>query len=132
MAKPVSQLVWLLFAAVILGVSAQKKTLVLLQENNDSFKSQYSVFFDTLASYGFDLTFRGYRESSYKLKEYDTWLYDNLVLFAPKAEGASSLILIQPHAYLLRYKPSGLRPVQVSLVQQMLLGCLSSSTVGAM
>ncbi|GIL45161.1 hypothetical protein Vafri_2479 [Volvox africanus] len=75
-----------LFLLAALGVtSASKSVLVLLQNVNTADK--YSKFFGSLRDYGFDISVKSVKDSSLKLKEYGTWLYDDLVLFAPPAEG---------------------------------------------
>ncbi|EFJ53013.1 hypothetical protein VOLCADRAFT_72245 [Volvox carteri f. nagariensis] len=80
------QLFFALGLLAILGLaSAGKRVLVLLPNVNEAEK--YSKFFGSLRDAGFDVTFKGVRDSSLKLKEYGTWLYDDLVLFAPKSEG---------------------------------------------
>jgi hypothetical protein len=65
---------------------AQKRVLVLLQ--SDAAKEKYSHFLDGLRQAGFDVDAKPYRDSSLKLKEYDTWFYDHLITLVPKAEGA--------------------------------------------
>lgn len=68
---------------------AGKSVLVLLGNVNDAEK--YSKFFGSLREHGFDINIKGVKDSSLKLHEYGTWLYDDLVLFAPKAEGTLTL-----------------------------------------
>lgn len=80
----------LLALSVIVGVLvpafASQRALVLLQSADD--KSNYSKFFGELTSRGFQLDVKGHKDSGLMLREYDRWLYDHLVLLAPKAEGA--------------------------------------------
>ena len=73
---------------VVLNVAcAGKSVLVLLQNVNDADK--YTSFFGSLETAGFQLTLKGYKDSGLKLREYGSWLYDDLVLFTPTAEGPS-------------------------------------------
>ena len=78
----------LLAASLACFANAQqqgKRLLVLLE--NKSAQEKYSQFFGSLASAGFAIDYKPYREKELKLREYDTWLYDHLAIFAPKAEG---------------------------------------------
>jgi oligosaccharyltransferase complex subunit beta len=72
-----------LLAAVCLpAVHAQKRILALL----GSAKTQdtHSQFFRSLKDNGFSVDIKTIKDDV-KLREYDTWLYDSLILFAPKA-----------------------------------------------
>ena len=83
---------FLLAAAALLLLSSSvsaavgKRTLVLLQK--ESARSKYSSFLDGLQAAGYDLVVKGYKDSELKLRDYDTWLYDHLVILTPKAESA--------------------------------------------
>lgn len=85
-----SRLQLLTLGALLLAASAlsQKRVLVIL--GSQSQKDQYSSFFGSLEARGFALDVKGYKDSSLKLKEYDTWHYEHLVLLCPKAEGGIS------------------------------------------
>jgi hypothetical protein len=83
---PAALLVALVLSACLLhSTAADKQVLVLLQDT--SWKASYSNFFGILESQGFTLDVKGYRDSSLKMRNYDQWHYDHLVIFAPKAEG---------------------------------------------
>lgn len=85
-----------LLLALFNGVKASvtgKRVLVLLQDVES--KSKYSLFFDALSAQGFNLEFKAHKDSTLKLKQYDTWLYDHLALFSPKAEGFGGSIDLQ-------------------------------------
>lgn len=73
----------LLGSSLCLSASAQKKVLVLFGQS--SIKESHGQFIKGLESKGVTVDVKGVKDSSLKLKEYDTWLYDALVLFAPKA-----------------------------------------------
>ena len=53
--------------------------------------SQFSKFFDSLASRGHELSFHGSDSSDLSLKKYGEVLYDNIVLFSPTASKLGSL-----------------------------------------
>lgn len=67
--------------------TANKRVLVLLQDSSEDAKSSYSILFDSLAAYGFSLDIKGHKDPTLKLKNYDNWLYDHLLILAPKADG---------------------------------------------
>ncbi|PNH04740.1 Dolichyl-diphosphooligosaccharide--protein glycosyltransferase subunit [Tetrabaena socialis] len=71
--------------AAIHCACAAKSVLVLLQSGTTADK--YSGFIDGLGAAGFAVEVKGHKDTGLKLREYGTWLYDDLVLFAPKAEG---------------------------------------------
>lgn len=72
-----------LLAAVCLpAVHANKRVLVLL--GTAKTKDTHSQFFKTLQDNGFSLDIKTTKDDV-KLREYDTWNYDSLILFAPKA-----------------------------------------------
>ncbi len=70
------------------GSVGGKRTLVLL----DSLVSKglYSMFFDNLQKSGYTLTYLTATSPSWKLKSYDEYLYDNIVIFAPQVEDFGS------------------------------------------
>jgi oligosaccharyltransferase complex subunit beta len=84
----------LLSLALLSGLSvalAGKSVLVLLQNVNDADK--FSKFFGSLRENGFILDIKSAKDSSLKLREYGTWLYDDLVLFAPRTEGIGNFFM---------------------------------------
>eukprot|EP00878_Enallax_costatus_P006352 GHUV01006660.1.p1 GENE.GHUV01006660.1~~GHUV01006660.1.p1 ORF type:complete len:262 (+),score=62.04 GHUV01006660.1:98-883(+) len=72
-----------LLAAAIPATLAQNNVLVLI--GSSSVKDTHSQFFDDLRAASFNVDIKSVKDKSLKLKEYDTFLYDSLVLFAPKA-----------------------------------------------
>lgn len=75
-----------LLACALVGSAAASKLLVLLQEQE--LKSECSKFFGALEKAGISIDYQPYKDGGLKLRDYDTWLYDHLAIFAPKAEGA--------------------------------------------
>lgn len=77
----------LLLAAFVVGAAAdQQRVLVLLEDM--TVKNTHSLLFNSLASPGNKLEFKSVTDSSIKLRDYDRWLYDKLVIFA---SGVNSL-----------------------------------------
>eukprot|EP00164_Ancoracysta_twista_P006696 GFYU01009377.1.p1 GENE.GFYU01009377.1~~GFYU01009377.1.p1 ORF type:complete len:485 (-),score=166.09 GFYU01009377.1:297-1583(-) len=75
-------LVVLLAIGTALSVDTNpKRTLVLL--DHPSIKTTHSQFFKSLKDRGFNLTFKAADDSSLALSEYGSYLYDQLVIFAP-------------------------------------------------
>lgn len=84
----------LLLAAGLCAQPAQaagKRVLFLL--GDVAAKDKYSIFIGSLESLGFSVDVKAIKDSSLKLKEYDTWLYDHLAIFAPKADGAQCAVI---------------------------------------
>eukprot|EP00884_Botryococcus_braunii_P008365 jgi/Botrbrau1/1752/Bobra.0217s0010.1 len=70
----------LLFVQIWSFAAASEKVLVLLEDL--SIKNTHSLYFNSLTQSGFDLTFRRVDDRSLRLREWDNWVYDKLVLFA--------------------------------------------------
>jgi hypothetical protein len=81
-------LLLLVVGSLCLSVSAEKKILVLYGQS--SIKETHGQFFKGLEAKGHTVDIKSVKDSSLKLKDYDTWLYDALVLFAPKAASECS------------------------------------------
>ena len=62
------------------------RVLVLLA--SDAAKEKYSQFLEGLSGAGFDVDAKAYKDASLKLREYDSWFYDHLIILTPKAECA--------------------------------------------
>lgn len=69
--------------ALLLSAAAEKKVLVLYGASN--IKDTHSQFIQGLEDQGLKVDLKSVKDSGLKLKDYDTWLYDALVLLAPKA-----------------------------------------------
>jgi len=75
-----------LLTLAIAQASTQTTKMLVLMQDPVAQRDAYSSFFSGLGE-RVQLEFKGTKESSIKLKEYDQWLYDHLAIFAPKAEG---------------------------------------------
>lgn len=64
-----------------------QRVLVLLEDLIT--KSTHSLFFSGLTSRGAELEYRSIADSSIKVRDYDRWLYDKIVLFASDVKGAA-------------------------------------------
>jgi hypothetical protein len=76
-------------AASIAAVDARawnerKRVLMVLPKPED--RGLYMNFIDSISQYGYSVDVKGYKDASIKLKDYDRWNYDQLVIFAPKAD----------------------------------------------
>jgi hypothetical protein len=81
-----------LFAiCVVLTQAASDKVLVLLDD--PLVLNTHSQYFSDLIHRGYDLSFRSASDKKLHVKDWDEWLYDKLILFAPTAEGKSSVLL---------------------------------------
>jgi oligosaccharyltransferase complex subunit beta len=85
-------LLLLVVGSLCLTVSSEKKILVLYGQS--SIKETHGQFFKGLEAKGHTVDIMSVKDSGLKLKDYDTWLYDALVLFAPKAASECSQLLI--------------------------------------
>jgi hypothetical protein len=65
---------------------AQRRVLALV--SGQDVKQTHSKFFRGLRGLGFDVDIKQASDKDIKLKEYDTYLYDHLILFSPKTSGA--------------------------------------------
>jgi len=70
--------------ALVGAVSASGRVLVLLE--NLTVKETHSIYFKTLTSAGYELTFKVADDAALTLKKYGEYLYDHLVIFAPTVE----------------------------------------------
>lgn len=59
---------------------------VLVVLASDTAKDKFSLFLDSLTARGFQLDVKGARDSSIKVREYGTWLYDHMIIMSPKSE----------------------------------------------
>lgn len=86
MTRGTSLLPALLLVAACCACSATpgRRVLALLQAGGPG---PYSLFFDSLAASGLNVTCRAVKEpSSLREEEGGAWLYDHLILFAPRAQ----------------------------------------------
>lgn len=66
--------------AGIAAAAADQNVLVLLEDLN--YKNTHSLFFTSLASHGYTLEYKSVSDGSIKVKDYDQWLYEKIVIFA--------------------------------------------------
>jgi oligosaccharyltransferase complex subunit beta len=81
-------LLLVLLAAALLGSSVAKAAenrRVLALIGTSSVKDSHSQFFSSLQEAGFSVDIKTAKDKGLKLKEFDTFLYDSLIIFAPKA-----------------------------------------------
>ena len=79
-------LLCLLAGSAIAVQTAGKSVLVLVDD--PLIRHTHSLYFADLASRGYELTFRAAGDKKLQLRDWDEWLYDKLVIFAPSATGA--------------------------------------------
>ncbi len=88
-------LLLLVCGSLFCSAAAGKKVLVLIGQS--SVKESHGQFFKALEAKGHTVDIKSVKDSGLKLKDYDTWLYDALVLFAPKAASECSKATAMDH-----------------------------------
>jgi Oligosaccharyltransferase 48 kDa subunit beta len=73
----------LLLATLATQCAAHRRVLAVL--DSEDIKSSHSQFLDVLSAGGAEVDVRIVGDNSLKLREYDAFLYDALVLLAPSA-----------------------------------------------
>lgn len=87
--KAVGCVVLLFVLAAVLPLAvAQRNVLVLY--GTSSIKDTHSQFFDQLKAASFNVDVKSVKDKDLKLKDFDTFLYDSLIIFAPKASSKYS------------------------------------------
>jgi len=81
-------LVPLLLLLRVAAAAAQPRVLVLLEDL--TIRNTHSAYFHALAQDGFSLEFKLATGKGLRLREWDDWLYDKLIVFAPSVAGAPS------------------------------------------
>ncbi len=71
--------------AAICSISLAAKVLVL--QDDPLIRSTHSRYFRELHSQGHTVTIKSVTDSNLKLRDWDDWIYDKLVIFAPSAPG---------------------------------------------
>ena len=79
----------LLILVQLCCVFAQTQVLVLLEDL--TIRNLHSEYFQGLIEDGFDLEFKVADSKGLRLREWDDWLYDKLIIFAPNTAGAQHL-----------------------------------------
>lgn len=70
-------------------VFAQMQVLVLLEDL--TIRNSHSEYFQGLIEDGFDLECKVADSKDLRLREWDDWLYDKLIIFAPNTAGTQHL-----------------------------------------
>jgi oligosaccharyltransferase complex subunit beta len=80
----------LLAAAVLCSnvANAAENKRVLALIGTSSIQESHSQFFSSLQEAGFSVDIKTAKDKGLKLKDFDTFLYDSLIVFAPKATSA--------------------------------------------
>ena len=77
----------LLICAVLTFQASAQKVLVLVDD--PLLRSTHSLYFSDLTSRGYDIAFKSASDRKLQLKDWDDWLYDKIVIFAPSATGVN-------------------------------------------
>ena len=81
------RLVRLAVLAALCSYSLAAKVLVL--QDDPLIRSTHSRYFRELHSQGHSVTIKSVTDSNLKLRDWDDWVYDKLVIFAPSATGGN-------------------------------------------
>ena len=81
-----SRLIALAVLAAICSCSFAAKVLVLYDD--PLIRSTHSRYFRELHNQGHTITIKSVTDSSLKLKDWDDWIYEKLIMFAPGATGS--------------------------------------------
>ena len=76
----------LLILLQVRSALAQTKVLVLLEDL--AIRNTHSEYFQGLTQAGNSLDFKLAESKGLRLREWDDWLYDKLIVFAPSVAGA--------------------------------------------
>ena len=79
----------LLISAALTCQASTQKVLVLLDD--PLIRSTHSLYFSDLTSRGYDIFFKSASDRKLQLKDWDEWLYEKLIIFAPSATGERTL-----------------------------------------
>ena len=75
----------LLLSPARIAAVQSSKVLVLLEDT--SLKTTHSSYFGALSSRGYHLKFAAANAADLKIKDWDTYLYDKIILFASNTAG---------------------------------------------
>ncbi len=90
MSAAMSWIAVLLLAAICSCASASK---ILVLYDDPLIRSTHSRFLSGLQSHGHIVTFKSVTDSRLKLRDWDEWLYEKLIIFAPSAAGKGQILL---------------------------------------
>ena len=94
-----SRLVALAVCAALCSTSFAAKVLVL--QDDPLIRSTHSRYFRDLHSQGHTVTIKSVTDSTLKLRDWDDWLYDKLIIFAPSATGSKRTPLHAYHVWMI-------------------------------
>ena len=80
-----SRLITLAVLAALCCKALAAKVLVL--QDDPLIRSTHSRYFRELQSQGHTITIKSVTDSNLKLKDWDDWMYDKLVMFTPSVTG---------------------------------------------
>ena len=86
------QIIGLLFALLVIAAQAADEYSVprtLLLAQTLSIKESHSRFLQFLEATGRELDVREVSDDTLRLRDWDIWLYNEIIIFAPQAVGAS-------------------------------------------
>lgn len=87
-------LLLLLLSTVFTCQASSQKVLVLLDDSK--IRSTHSLYFNDVISRGYEISFQTASNRKLQLKDWDEWLYDKIILFAPTATGGQGAFNCQP------------------------------------
>ena len=71
------------------AIGQGKRVLALLDDT--AFKSTHSLFFNSLSSRGYQITYSAVTAPDLAIKDWDVYLYDKIIIFASDMPGISVL-----------------------------------------
>lgn len=75
----------LLLSAAFVRQGMAEKALVILDD--PLIQGTHSLYFGDLISRGYEISFKSASDRKLQLKDWDEWLFDKIILFAPSASG---------------------------------------------
>ena len=81
----------ILLLAALCSCAAASKVLVLYDD--PLIRSTHSRFLSGLHSQGHTVTIKSVTDGSLKLRDWDEWLYEKLIIFAPGAAGEGQILV---------------------------------------
>ena len=93
---------FLLLLALVCTCASAAHVLVLYDD--PLIRSTHSKFLDGLQSQGHTVTIKSVTDSSIKLKDWDDWRYEKLIIFAPSATGIRSVPILSGASDLMGHQ----------------------------
>lgn len=92
----------LLLLALVCTCTSAANVLVLYDD--PLIRSTHSKYLDGLQSQGHTVTIRSVTDSSIKLKDWDDWRYEKLIIFAPSATGSGLVPILSGASNLMGHQ----------------------------